>query len=70
VQVPPCQHGQPRCCDENSGSGGNSRATPHKAWVSPFVHDSRHSRISLVVETSQRQLKSVPKKDTGFGPEL
>ena len=47
---------------KDAGSGGNTCATPHEAWVSPFVHDSRHSRISQVAETGQRQLKTTPKR--------
>ena len=62
MQVPPCQHGQPSCYHKDAGSGGNPCATPHEPWVSPFVHDSRHSRISQVAETGQRQLKSTPKR--------
>lgn len=62
MQVPPCQHGQPRCHRKGAGSGGNAFATPHEAWVSPFVYDSRHSRISQVAETGQRQLKSTRKR--------
>jgi hypothetical protein len=68
VPVPPCQHGLPRCHRKDAGNGGNTCATPHEAWVSPFVHDSRHSRISQVEETGQRRLKITPKRAQASDP--